>query len=59
MQSTTSLSTRPSIRFGLRMQLMVALGFLVILTVGVAGAAIWGLTTIHTSARRRSRWTGA
>jgi methyl-accepting chemotaxis protein len=52
MQSTTSLSTRPSIRFGLRMQLMVALGFLVILTVGVAGAAIWGLTTIHTSARQ-------
>src|SRR5919109_903678 len=42
MQSTTSLPAHPGIRFGLRVQLMVALGFLVILTLGVAGAALWG-----------------
>ena len=52
MQSTTSLPTHPSIRFGLRMQLRAALGFLVILTVGVAGAALWGLSTIHKAAQQ-------
>ena len=49
MQSITSLPTLTPIRFGLRVQFMLALGLLVILTVGVAGAALWGLTTIHTS----------
>jgi methyl-accepting chemotaxis protein len=52
MQSTTTLSIHPSIRFGLRKQLMVALGFLVILTIGVAGAALWGLATIQKAAHQ-------
>jgi len=37
------------IRFGLRTQFILALGLLVILTLGVAGAALWGLTTVRTS----------
>jgi methyl-accepting chemotaxis protein len=49
MQSITSVPAPTPIRFGLRTQFVLALGLLVILTLGVAGAALWGLTTIRTS----------
>ena len=52
MQFTTDIPAPMRIRFGLRKQLMVALGFLVILTLGVAGAALWGVTTIHAAAQQ-------
>jgi methyl-accepting chemotaxis protein len=49
MQSTTSVLARMPIRFGLRIQFVLALGLLVVLTLGVAGAALWGLTTVRTT----------
>ena len=52
MQLTTIIPAPMRIRFGLRKQLMVALGFLVILTLGVAGAALWGVTTIRAAAQQ-------
>jgi methyl-accepting chemotaxis protein len=52
MQSTTHVPASRPIRFGLRVQFMLALGLLVILSLGIAGAAIWGLTTIRTSVQQ-------
>src|SRR5215213_7037910 len=52
MQSTTHVPALRPIRFGLRIQFMLALALLVVLSLGVAGAAIWGLTTIRTSVQQ-------
>jgi methyl-accepting chemotaxis protein len=40
------------IRFGLRVQLMLALGLLTVLTIGIAGAALWGIAAISASAEQ-------
>src|SRR5689334_19338587 len=50
LTNNTTLSTR--IHFGLRAQLMLALGLLTLLTIGVAGAALWGVAAITASSHQ-------
>src|ERR1043165_6922920 len=50
LTNNTTLTTR--IHFGLRAQLMLALGLLTLLTIGVAGAALWGVSAITASSHQ-------
>jgi hypothetical protein len=49
MQSTTSAPAPTPIRFGLRVQFVLALGVLVMLMLRGAGAALRGLARVRTS----------
>jgi methyl-accepting chemotaxis protein len=52
MQLANNMMIPARIRFGLRAQLMLALGMLTLLTIGVAGAALWGVAAITASSQQ-------
>src|SRR5690242_11119495 len=58
MQPITTSPTTARTGFGLRLQLIFALGLLGALIAAVAGTALWGLERVHESARQATTIDG-
>src|SRR5262245_13793645 len=58
MQPTTTLPTTTRNGFGLRLQLVLALGLLGALIAAIVGTALWGLARVHDSARQATALDG-